>query len=70
MTGSQLARAGTLLFGPHWKGQFSDRFSLAYRAVRRIAGDDAVPDGLAIEIETALRDRANEIDGLLETLAT
>lgn len=61
-----LNRAGPILFGPHWKGEFAATFDIAPRALNRMAkGKQPVPDGLLADIETALHDHGNALDELL-----
>lgn len=62
--------AGELLWPGHWRAQFEDRLNLSNRSLRRmLRGDMTVPTGLVRDIETILRDRATDIDSLLETIA-
>ena len=64
-----IAAAGDLLWPGHWRANFEDRFNLSPRAIRRMAkGEQKIPPGLVRDIETALRDRANAIDNILEAI--
>lgn len=70
MTGGAVRTAGRLLYGPFWRTPFVAHFNVGDASLRRMLKDErVVPEGLAREIETALRDRANEIDQLLEAMA-
>ena len=54
MTPEELTHAGRTLFGLWWKPAFCHRFGLNRRTLRHmLAGDQPVPDGLAIEIREA-----------------
>ena len=69
MTGSTLRSAGRLLFGLAWRAPFSAKFHVGDASLRRMCKDERfIPEGLWRDIETALRDRANEIDHLLEVI--
>ncbi len=69
MNPGAIRTAGRLLFGPCWRTPFVHQFGIGDATLRRMMKNErAIPPGLARDIETALRDRANEIDALLETL--
>lgn len=71
MNGSQLKRAGELLHGHFWRAPFETEFGVGNRALRRmLAGRQEIPDGLAREIETSLRDHNNAVDALLDGINT
>lgn len=61
-----IRRAGAILFGPHWKGQFADTFDLRLRTAQRIAaGGQSCPASLLAQVEQALRDHGQALDELL-----
>lgn len=69
MTGATIRHAGRLLFGAAWRSPFCACFQLGDVSLRRMCKNKRViPPSLALEIEQALRERANEIDELLETM--
>lgn len=69
MNGHTLRTAAKLMFGPNWRTPFCATFNIGDASLRRIIKDERiVPRGLARDVETALRDRANEIDSLLESI--
>ena len=70
MTPAQIEAAGRILFGNDWRYPFCDKFLINTRTLRRfLAGTDPVPQGLAREIEVAIRDHANRADELLEAIS-
>ena len=70
MTPKMLEQAGTLLFGEYWRAPFCEKFWTDIRRLRRmLKGDDEITEVLARDIETALREHANRIDELLESMA-
>lgn len=55
MTAKQLEQAGRALYGEDWKPSFRQQFGLNERTLRHmLAGDQAVPDGLAFDIAATL----------------
>jgi hypothetical protein len=69
MKGASIRTAGRLLFGMAWRTPFMERFEVGDASLRRMCKDEReIPPGLARDIEIALRDRANEIDNLLEAI--
>ena len=69
MTGARLAAIGRILFGGFYRADFERHFALSNRSLRRmLAGEQPIPIGLIRDLETALRDKANKIDEILETL--
>lgn len=62
-----LACIGKALWGDYWRAPFAHQFDINPRTLRKmIAGTAEVPAGLVQEMETALRDRSQSIDRLLE----
>ncbi len=69
MKGAAIRAAGRLLFGLQWRTPFMEQFDVGDTSLRRMCKDERViPDGLARNIETALRDKANEIDQMLDEI--
>lgn|SRR5487761_1045146 len=62
MTPAELAKIGRALYGERWQTPLARMLSIADRSVRRwLAGESAVPAGVADEIEELLaRDRAHQ----------
>ena len=66
-----LEHAAAALLGPGWTNPgLAHLLGMNPRTVRRMRNDGGqVPDGVKRDLETLLRDRGQQIDTLLETLA-
>jgi hypothetical protein len=69
MSSRLLKRCGEALYGPRWQSEIARDLDVSDRTVRRwVAGSDDVPDGVYLDLQRLLTERAAEIDELLETL--
>lgn len=69
MTGATLKAVCQQLYGDWWRADFERHFAVSNRSLRRMLADEQdIPAGLVRDLETALRDKANKIDDLIEIL--
>jgi hypothetical protein len=69
MSSRLLKRSGEALYGLRWQSEIARDLDVSDRTVRRwVAGSDDVPDGVYLDLQRLLTERAAEIDELLESL--
>jgi plasmid maintenance system antidote protein VapI len=59
--------AGEAAFGSQWQTEISRSLDVADRTVRRwISGNSKIPDGVALEINSLLKERIKMIEAVIQ----
>lgn len=69
MSSRLLQRCGEALYGPRWQSDIARDLHVTDRTVRRwLDGSNDVPDGVYLDLQRLLTERAAEIDDLIDAL--